>query len=265
MKYKVGTTWGNCTVIKNERIKNINFITMKCGYCNKIFTKKCSIISSALSRTNRLSCGCKTKEWKATQKRTNIQQYNTHGWELIKELKTKKYEQRVGMFLCPICKQEHKIKFANLKYTESCGCLKSKKLSEKLTNHLKQENKRLYRIFQGMKSRVNGLCKNSYLYKNKKVLFKDFEHFVTWSKENGYDETKEIHRINNGNYAPDECVWLTRQEHMKGHFKMHNKNLTKKKELFNMEMNKNNLSINAISKKYNMSYSKVKNIISFSE
>jgi len=41
----------------------------------------------------------------------------------------------------------------------------------------------------------------------------DFETFYQWSIANGYSEGLTIERINvNGNYAPDNCKWITQKE-----------------------------------------------------
>ena len=42
--------------------------------------------------------------------------------------------------------------------------------------------------------------------------------FVTWSEENGWAPGKQIHRKDNSmGYSPDNCEWLTHDEHLRRH------------------------------------------------
>jgi len=165
-------------------------------------------------------------------------------------------KDRKAIFKCPRCGSKKSYLIGNIKNkktkTTSCGCLKKEYLHNKLWKENKHKYKRLYRIFQGMKSRVNGLTINSHLWKDTKFLFdNNFDLFVEWALKNGYDDTKEIHRVDNGNYSPDNCVWLTRAEHAKTHHYMKFKRMYELKDNIINDYNIG-MSILAISKKYNI-------------
>lgn len=98
-----------------------------------------------------------------------------------------------------------------------CGC--SRPYSSKDPKRDGRSKTRLYRIWQGMKSRC--ACMNDGDYPNYgergirvcSEWQESFEAFRDWAYLNGYGPTLTIDRQDvNGMYSPDNCKWSTVQE-----------------------------------------------------
>jgi hypothetical protein len=76
------------------------------------------------------------------------------------------------------------------------------------------KNKRLYRIWKGMRTRCNNPNFPAYKYYGGKGVqvcdeWNSFESFQDWALENNYDDSLTIDRINgDGDYRPDNCRWV---------------------------------------------------------
>jgi len=76
---------------------------------------------------------------------------------------------------------------------------------------------RIYRIWKGMRGRVNNQNADHYKYYGGKgitvcIEWEDFIIFKKWAMRNGYDDTLTIDRIDcNGNYEPSNCRWVTKK------------------------------------------------------
>ena len=104
------------------------------------------------------------------------------------------------------------------KLTTSCGCY-NKELVKKVNSKHNMSYTKLYKVWQGMKTRCYD--KNFMYYYNyggRGITIcdewkNDFSKFYEWAINNGYEEGLTIDRINvNGNYEPNNCRWITKKE-----------------------------------------------------
>lgn len=121
----------------------------------------------------------------------------------------------LNKYKCKICGKE---KLERPSYAKNIKkCIHLNKNHIKINNELK--NERLYRIYVAMINRCNN--KNSKDYKrygkrNIKVCDEwsnNYYVFQNWAINNGYQDSLTIDRINNdGNYEPNNCRWITKEE-----------------------------------------------------
>lgn len=102
--------------------------------------------------------------------------------------------------------------------TKSCGCLRKDTTSKRFTKH-NGRFEHLYTIYCSMKSRCQNSKNEHYKFyggKGIKVCDEwktDYSNFREWALKNGYSPELSIDRIDvNGNYEPNNCRWVTKQE-----------------------------------------------------
>lgn len=101
--------------------------------------------------------------------------------------------------------------------TTSCGCYKTEN-AKKLYSSVRQNDKRLYAVWNGIKQRCNNPNNKSYHNYGGRGIKMDeewanhYETFYRWAVSAGYKKGLEIDRIDNdGNYCEENCRFVEKK------------------------------------------------------
>ena len=117
------------------------------------------------------------------------------------------------------CGRERLVHGSSLKSgnTTSCGCYKTEN-AKRLYSGVRQNDKRLYAVWNGIKQRC--LNKNNRSYKNyggrgisiDDGWAKNYGAFYEWAMRSGYHDGMEIDRIDNdGDYCESNCRFVSKE------------------------------------------------------
>ena len=124
-----------------------------------------------------------------------------------------KVSSRRAIYKCPVCNKEKELGIYHVSVNKPKKC-RSCTVTERNMKHGKSKS-RLYRIWQGMKSRCMISSASGYKNYGGRGIFvckswsDSFEEFYSFAINNGYDDNLEIERINNNDgYHPSNCIFV---------------------------------------------------------
>lgn len=130
---------------------------------------------------------------------------------VVYQYATSKRRIRVGLYQCPSCLGLFRLQPANVKNSKSSSCHKCT-----VTKH-GMVNTRVYKCWESMLSRCHNKTVKTYKYYGGKGVTvcsewkEDFQVFYKWAKENGYNDSLTLDRIDSdGDYKPNNCRWADR-------------------------------------------------------
>lgn len=153
----------------------------------------------------------------------------TFNYIFVKErIGSNKWKEPTFLCVCTRCGSEFVAKSSAIRYgkVKSCGCEYKQQVSDRMKEYFLayqhpnykhgDSHTRLFGIWSSMKERcLNQNNKRFHQYGGRGIVVcdewvNDYGAFKDWAIQNGYQDSLTLDRIDvNGNYAPDNCRWVS--------------------------------------------------------
>lgn len=223
-----GKRFGNLVVTGRSDHKDKSgraFWNCRCDCGKEIIAPGCVLRNGI--KTN---CGCKDDKVRNEKgqfvKGENVKDLTGKRFGKLAVLRLDKVENRTSYWMVKCdCGNVKSVRGDTLKIIKSCGCIKKEQdiINFHITNHHKLTYHPAYHIWNNMISRCDNPEDHAYAdYGGRGIKvcdeWHDIRKFCEWADRNGFKggqnlsiERKDV----NGNYCPENCCWIPRNEQSK--------------------------------------------------